>query len=313
MDKDYYPIICDIHDEESDIEHLGTKEKFWFMHNEAQHLLKYSKGDTGEHWAEKCAASFCELLQLPHASYDLAYHNNKWAVISKKFLPSDEYALIIGNELLQEVDSSYPAYPEQVSDKDQIVRVKEHTVERVISLLNNGSINPPMADGVVTMDPSLSAADYYCGYLMLDALISNQDRHHENWAVLTCKNTKFLAPTFDHAASLGRELLDEERNKRLDTKDNGYKVASFVKKARSELFEYATDTKPLLTVDAFLIACKQNKQSIQSYWIDRLRKIKQEDIQNIFERLPPTCISEPAKSFAIQVVIENQNRLLNYV
>ena len=54
-------------------------------------------------------------------------------------------------------------------------------------------------------------------YLLLDAVIGNVDRHHENWGILgkdvdgSVKGR--LAPTFDHASSLGRELLDTGRGK----------------------------------------------------------------------------------------------------
>ena len=52
-------------------------------------------------------------------------------------------------------------------------------------------------------------------YIVLDALIGNTDRHHENWALLRKKiNNKWsgqTSPSFDHASSLGRELEDRKR------------------------------------------------------------------------------------------------------
>ena len=55
------------------------------------------------------------------------------------------------------------------------------------------------------------------GYLVLDALIGNVDRHHENWGVLRKRTNgewlDRLAPTFDHASSLGRELRDSGAKK----------------------------------------------------------------------------------------------------
>jgi len=52
------------------------------------------------------------------------------------------------------------------------------------------------------------------GYLVFDALIGNTDRHHENWALLKREagpTDHRLAPSFDHASSLGREMRDERR------------------------------------------------------------------------------------------------------
>ena len=62
----------------------------------------------------------------------------------------------------------------------------------------------------------------YClaEYLVLDALIGNTDRHHENWGMLRKRRgerwTGFIAPSFDHASSLGRELLDVRRDRLLE-------------------------------------------------------------------------------------------------
>lgn len=43
---------------------------------------------------------------------------------------------------------------------------------------------------------------------MLDALVANLDRHHENWGIVVDPSGLLpteLAPTFDHASSLGDE------------------------------------------------------------------------------------------------------------
>jgi hypothetical protein len=54
---------------------------------------------------------------------------------------------------------------------------------------------------------------------MLDALIGNTDRHHENWGLVLQGTSDHqdlrLAPTFDHASSLGRNETDERREARL--------------------------------------------------------------------------------------------------
>lgn len=48
-------------------------------------------------------------------------------------------------------------------------------------------------------------------------MIGNVDRHHENWGILRKRVDGEwygrLAPTFDHASSLGRELVDTGANK----------------------------------------------------------------------------------------------------
>lgn len=47
-----------------------------------------------------------------------------------------------------------------------------------------------------------SALDVFAGYVLLDAWIANQDRHHENWGALRMGTALYLAPSFDHGAAL---------------------------------------------------------------------------------------------------------------
>ena len=48
----------------------------------------------------------------------------------------------------------------------------------------------------------LGSGIFFVGYVLLDAWIANQDRHHENWGALRHGDELRLAPTFDHGASL---------------------------------------------------------------------------------------------------------------
>lgn len=186
----------------NDLEQLGTKEKFWFYYSHDTvnlQLFKYSRPGTGEHWSEKCAAELCHLLNIPHASYDLAKCNDRFGVVCQNLIPVG-FRMVMGNEVLH---SSTADYPQPLQPGEKPVRVREHTVTRVLGCLDKESIQPPPSSYVLD---GLNAADVFCGYLMLDALISNQDRHHENWAIMLNNETgeQFLCPTYDHAASLGR-------------------------------------------------------------------------------------------------------------
>lgn len=69
-----------------------------------------------------------------------------------------------------------------------------------------------------------SAAEQFAGYLCLDVLVGNQDRHHENWGAIRKQKGIALAPTFDHSASLARNLKEQEKQDRLNTTDVGYSV-----------------------------------------------------------------------------------------
>lgn len=293
----------------SDLEQLGTKEKFWFSYMGAetgQWLFKFSRAGTGEHWSEKCAAELCHLLGIPHAEYELALTDGRFGVISPNMIPFG-YRMVMGNEVLHTTTADYP---QPLPPGEKAVRVKEHTVTRVLGCLDNDNerILPPESDYDLA---GLNAGDVFCGYLMLDALISNQDRHHENWAIMLNNETgeRMLCPTYDHAASLGREMLDVEREERLVSKDRNRQVSTFVRKARSELFKLKTDKKPLSTVDAFKLAVS-DRPLAREHWLSRLAALTEEAIVGVFNDVPANCISEVARTFAVKMVLENRKRLL---
>ena len=65
-------------------------------------------------------------------------------------------------------------------------------------------------------DAARKAKRLVAEYVVLDAQIGNTDRHHENWGVLVDLSEESVrltvAPSFDHAYSLGRELRDTRRD-----------------------------------------------------------------------------------------------------
>ncbi|AVN34610.1 TPA: hypothetical protein SMF61_004388 [Serratia marcescens] len=304
-----YPII-QIDVIPQDLEQLGTKEKFWFPREEDGGnlwLFKYSKGSTGEHWSEKCAAELCHLLEIPHAQYEIAVAAKGFGILTPNMIP-EGYRMVMGNEVLHSKTSDYP---EPLPPGEKPVKVREHTVSRVLGCLDNEKILPPISDYDLG---DLNAGDVFCGYLMLDALISNQDRHHENWAIMLNNETgeHFLCPTYDHAASLGREMLEAECVERLTTKDANRQVPFFVRKARSELFKLKTDRKPLLTVDAFLHAVER-RPNAKRFWLEKLSRVTDQQILQVFKQVDGSCISKAARNFAVEVVLENKRRLLENV
>ncbi|MGC1030310.1 hypothetical protein [Pantoea agglomerans] len=291
----------------SDIEQLGTKEKFWFHYVDKETnpwLFKYSRAGTGEHWSEKCAAELCHLLGIPHAHYELAQTNDRLGIISPNMIP-EQFRMVMGNEVLHSTSTDYP---QPIQQGEKPVRVREHTVSRVLACLDRQPIQPPPSPYDLN---GLNAGDIFCGYLMLDALISNQDRHHENWAIMLNNDTgeQFLCPTYDHAASLGREMVDAERLERLSSKDSNRQIPFFVRKARSELFKTKTDTRPLLTIDAYRQSVME-REGANLHWLSRLRSLSEESIAKVFNDVPAECISETARRFATLMVMENRRRLL---
>jgi serine/threonine protein kinase HipA of HipAB toxin-antitoxin module len=150
------------------------------------------------------------------------------------------------------------------------------------------------------------AVDTFIGYLLLDAWIGNGDRHHENWGLIsTSDRVIHLAPTYDHASSLGRELSDEKRLERLQNK----KVGAYLKKNYSAFYAQASDRKSLTTLAAFQSAAEIHPQAAKA-WRTQLSAISSDWIKQLLCRVPENRMSSPAKEFAAQVLAFNKDRLL---
>jgi len=280
-------------------EQVGTKPKFWYLEGDTGFLFKEGRPGTGEDWAEKVSSELCDLLGLPHARYEFAVWRGRSGVVSPSFVPKDGH-LVHGNELLAKTVKGYP--------EARFYHVREHVLRLVLSIVKSPAIHPPPGWGPFA--GVSSSLDVFIGYLMLDAWIANQDRHHENWALLVLPPAAVhLAPTYDHASSLGRNETDESRLDRLRTRDKARSVAAYVARARSAFYGSPGDTKPLTTLDCFQ-AARRSSPTAASAWLRRLRDVDSSRIAQIFERIPPSRISTFAGEFALEILRVNRDRLL---
>ncbi|MGY6278129.1 phosphatidylinositol kinase [Methylomonas sp. MgM2] len=294
-----YPIISIDDDAPESLEQLGTKTKYWLHIDEKRYLLKIGRAHTGENWAEKVACELCALLGLPHAHYDLAEWKQQKCVISETVVPKNG-RLIMGNELLSEIHVNYPTH--------QRYQVRDHTFGRIASLLNSPEILLPL--GWTPPGRGVSNAfDVFVGYLMLDAWIANQDRHHENWGEIAYNEHIYLAPTYDHAASMGQNETDAARKDRLHTRDRNRHISAYVEKARSAIYLNKTERKPLSTVEVFGMAAERSKKAA-SVWREVLGGISKQQCIAVFEKIPSVEISEAAIEFAVTLLELNKQRIL---
>jgi hypothetical protein len=297
-----YPII-QITEEPEYSENMGTKEKFWYDGKNT--LFKQSTAGTGEHWGEKAACELCALLEIPHAHYDIAVFNGNIGVTTDNIVPKGS-RLVLGNELLAQVHANYPTNTKY--------RVTAHNLRRIHALMVHAepAWQLPSGNKLAGIE---KAFELFIGYLMLDALIANQDRHHENWGVISMPNgTIYLAPTFDHAACLGQNEIDKNRHARLNSKDKGYHISYYIEKAKTPIYGNKPKTgekyKPLSTLEAFRKAAQLSPRAGQ-IWINKLRQTSGHECRQILEQLPPVAgVTDVAVEFAAQMLELNRKRLL---
>lgn len=180
-------------------EQLGTKDKFWFntednSSGKSQWLFKFPTPGTGQHWAEKIACEIAKQMRIVTPRVELALFQGSHGSITENFTKGG-YELFHGNQILAGFAPGYEA--------SQRWSQKDHTIGRIFDAIKHTYKTP---------EAGKKYSDQMAGYLVLDALICNVDRHHENWGILR-KITPDgwrgkLAPSFDHASSLGRELKD---------------------------------------------------------------------------------------------------------
>ncbi len=289
---------------------MGSKPKVWL---EAQDGVRWlfkerHRPQTGDDWSEKVAAEVADALGIPHATVELARRDGKRGIITRDLVnEQDASELVLGNSLLVQLDPDYPT--------ENRYHVVEHTVDRVYAILDQPFMELPR--GTPNTPALQSSSDVFTGYLMLDALLGNTDRHHENWAILQmapheADRRAILCPSFDHASCLGHNLLDTERHERMSSRDRNRTVAAFVRSAklRSALYRDPADDKPLSPRNAFLTAAQRCPEAA-SYWLKCLAGVPIARLTDIVNGVPDEIMTDVCRRFVSDVLSENRANLLS--
>ena len=251
----------------------------------------------GEDWAELLASRVAELLRVPAAVIRLAVRDGQPGCLSKDARPPVQSG--DGEELA-------PAHPgsvllsELVSDYEPRSRNRRgHTLVNVQAVLRG--VRPPHAIG----DAPLTAFDVFAGYLVLDALVAGQDRHSDNWSVAFHPDGHGeLLPSYDHASSLGFNLLDARRHRLLA--DDGA-LEQWVAHGRATRFG---DGQDVTLVDHATAALAMSAPA-QRHWLRRLEAFDVPTWRAV--AVPDTVLSDVGRRFAVEIVIANRRRLLDVI
>lgn len=302
------------------LEHVGSKRKFWytpsFAEAEEEWLFKAARQDTGEDWAEKVAAELCALISLPHATYELATwpeekngESTEWDGVVTRRIEGENERLMLGNEVLAGHINRYP----EAEGNDYNVNPK-YTLDLTLDVLGDDELN-------VQLDPDWSlpkevttVPEAFLGFLLIDVWIGNTDRHDNNWGILERSTPdgpfRYLAPTFDHASSLGRELTDDERYERLTTNDKNRTVKAYVERCHSAFVREEGTEETIHPTRAFYEAAERYPAAAHA-WLDRLENVQWSTVEAIFDRIPEAKISDVSIDFALRQLQLNQDALLN--
>ena len=283
---------------------MGSKTKFWYRRLVAETdaegtednmwLFKYSQSGTGQHWAEKIAAEVADILRVYHARVELAEFRDARGSVTESFARSGR-SLYHGNQVLERVIHNY--------DPEKRFRQSNHTLENIFKAMDNIFLKTEAAK---------SAKMFIVDYLLLDAVIGNTDRHHENWGVLRKrvgdKWRGFVAPSFDHASSLGRELLDERRDRVL--REN--RVGTYAERARGAIYWSEDDQRGLSPLELL----RRGTTTYPDLFVTALSKLERlthDSLTNLVNRIPQCWMSSTARDFVCALMCYNLRELRKLV
>jgi hypothetical protein len=296
MPPEPYP-ITDVHpDWVLEQEQLGSKVKFWYRESEGENswLFKYPQHNTGQHWAEKIAAEIAGRMGVLHATVELAEFQGDKGTATESFARGGR-ELYHGNQILAGMVLNY--------DPKEKFRQSDHTLANVLLALDNTFTRE---------DAARRAKEQMADYLVLDALIGNTDRHHENWGILRKRAgedwTRVLAPSFDHASALGRELLDTGSAKSREQLLATDGIGNYVERGRGGIYWSREDNRgpsPLQLV-------RHATDEYPAFFGQALNKTKGLEaraFQEIIERIPEDWMTPTARRFVLTLLMYNLHEL----
>lgn len=269
-------------------EQLGTKDKYWCRFPDRPEgekwLLKLPRLELGkaEHLAEKIACEVAKVMKVPCAEVELAEYEGQRGTVSRNMVPLRR-ALVHGNEIIAGRVTGY--------DPERKRRTSDHTWERIVEAIR-----------AVCDDHCESDLEQFAGYVVLDALVGNTDRHHENWGFLRRERAGRvdyrLAPSFDHASSLGREMQDARRQRLLS---EGQLEQRYLRHAPGGIYlkdsvEHAVP--PIVLVET--LATKHPRLFLP--WLQRVPDVTDEAVCAILQRIPTGWITAAQAEFAAAVI-----------
>jgi hypothetical protein len=287
-------------------EWLGTKAKQWVLDPDGG-LWLWKRSDTnldaegrefrkGDDWSECVATMVGGLLRLPCAEVHLARRGDEFGVVGRCFYrrqmaddsphgePDEQ--LRLGNELLANVGISGE------SEKDR----SGYTPASVALALNEVG---PSESSVGT------AFSMFAGYLILDALVGNTDRHQQNWGAIEDPSGDLrLAPSFDHASCLGFMLSDAAREALLAEPD-GAGVARYSRRARSKFEGQPTPA------EAAVASLRVVDPLFRQHWIDAVLSLT--DLAGVLDDVPSHRMSTPARRLASALLAQNHASLSDHL
>ena len=297
--NDYFSILTVASDISIWDEALGTKPKFWIEQDNERWLFKYARENTGEDWSEKLAFEIANAIGIQAAHVELAVCAGQPGTLSRSFIDKKKnQGLIHGNEILAGQVFGY--------DPDKRFGQSDHTLDNIQTAIGK------------LFDSSQEQVILQClaSYLVLDGLIGNTDRHHENWGLLhhpevhdgrVTGRVLLVAPTFDHASSLGRELRDDRIEQMLRDPQG---VVNYVHKGKGAIYRSSTGKRGENPLELAKLGYQRYPHLFHAA-LQRLRAVPLAELLALVDRIPLARMSPLANRFVKALLTYTYGQLCN--
>ena len=277
---------------------MGSKDKFWCQLPDEQGggrwLFKQPRQQTDntEHLSEKIAQEVADLIKVPCARIQLAEFRTIRGTISRDIqLPGE--VLVHGNEVIAGRVMGY--------DRSKKRHTSDHTFENIRKAILG------VCKGRCEED-----LNQFAGFLVLDALVGNTDRHHENWALLRRESLQGvdyrLAPSFDHASSLGRELKDERRLLLLQRN----RLDEYIHRGPGAVYLAVLGEKAISPVELVQRLVVSFPDCFRP-WLRSLEGVTTEAVEAILSRVPVGWMSDQQRQFAASLMKRARELMAGFI
>lgn len=262
----------------------GTRSKFWLFEpgtnpkNPTKQLFKIPTEGTGGHWAEFVASEIGMRLGFNTAEVRLAKHEGVIGTISKNFRAKAEDFYEGGDLFLARFEKF---------DRRSLTY---YELPHIIDLLT-----------AYNLEKDFVALPVY------DALIANNDRHCDNWGVLSGPKGIRLAPIYDNGSSLGFNEVIEKKQKMLT---DDIMLAGFCNRGKSSIglpgrkkpkhFELLSYLHHYFPTDLQLV-------------VSRLENLNKGMLLSIVDEIPHNIMSNLDKKWVIWLILYRKNWILNWL
>lgn len=296
-------------------EQSGSSEATWLRDPDTDDLWLHkstkipgSGPEQGEDWSEVVSTQVARQLSIPCARTRLCSRDDRRGSLSLCITPP-HFDLWEGAVVLEGAPGFYRQIEGGPRARDPLRPNVHRPGHNLVNIKNalQGVSPPPGFAGPETV----TGFDVFAGYTVLDALIANSDRHEQNWAKLRPRlrgRAEMLAPSYDHASSLGQNLTDDARRQRLSHESE---LAIFARKGLAGRFEHVKPAPTLVDNAATAVRMCSDEGA---HWLRQ--QLYNVDLTPVLDAVSDGKVpemSEVASKFACKLLTLNLRRLCDAI